>query len=795
MSSEHHNTQTDSHDQFQFFQKELELVQSLIPVIVTSLQDSSILYLNDVASSFFHIPRDKVTGLNATEFWADDRQRCHFLELLRRQNRVNDYEATLVTGKGEKRYVLLSATLTSHNNQQVSYTVLTDITAQKQAEIDLQKTQKRYRELYNLMRLMSDTVPDLIWAKNLDDRYLFGNKALCETLLKCRPGESPLGKDDHFFAEREHEEGYTHTFAENSSESDNIVKITRMAGKFLEVGQVRNTDLVLDVHKAPLFNNDGCLIGTVGAARDVTRDNHLLTELKKSENMYKLLANNVKDVIWTTDDELNITYVTPSIEELTGYTPAEFIGLPQEDHFTESFRQQYTSVRRFLLKEARRGSPNTRLWEFQWAHKSGHSIWIETSTSAIYDNDGRFEGFVCVTRETTKKVEDRHELEKAKEDALQASRAKSEFLANMSHEIRTPMNGVLGMLQLLQKTSLSGEQQNYVETALVSGTSLLKIISDILDFSKIEAGKIDLEARSFSLKGMIDSITANFENLVDHEFVRLHSMIDATLPTHIIGDETRLRQILYNLIGNAVKFTEKGHISLRAHAEDDLDDTVRIIFTVEDTGIGIANSKIDVLFDPFVQADGSFQRRFSGTGLGLSIVRQLVELMEGEVDVESEPGRGTLIRFSILARPVSPGGSREEQTAVRRAVKTDFLNVLVVEDEKINAMVVTAILEKLGHTPTLVHDGSKALEILKDNEFDCILMDIQMPQMDGIETARAIRGGGRGRNREVPIIALTAHAMKGDRERFLEAGMNDYITKPVSIDGLEAVLQDIAGRQ
>jgi len=795
MSSEHHNTQTDSRSQFQFFQKELEKVQSLIPVTVISLQDSSVLYINDVASAFFHISRDKATGRNATDFWADGRQRSHFIDLLRRQERVIDYEATLVTAKGEKRYVLLSATLTSHNDQQVSYNVLTDITAQKQAEIDLQKTQKRYRELYNLMRLMSDTVPDLIWAKNLDDKYLFANKALCQTLLKCRPGESPLGKDDHFFAEREHEEGYTHTFAESCSESDKVVKVTRMAAKFLEEGKVRNTDLVLDIHKAPLFDNDGCLIGTVGAARDVTRDIYILNELKKSENMYKLLANNVKDVIWTTDDELNITYITPSIEELTGYTPAEFIGLPKEELFIESFRQQYASVRRFLLKEARRGSPNTRLWEFQWARKSGHSIWVETSTSAIYDNDGRFEGFVCVTRETTEKVKDRHELEKAKEDALQASRAKSEFLANMSHEIRTPMNGVLGMLQLLQKTSLSGEQQNYVETALVSGTSLIKIISDILDFSKIEAGKVDLEARAFSLKGMIDSITANFENLIDHELVSLHSTIDANLPPHIIGDETRLRQILYNLIGNAVKFTEKGHITLRAHSEDTLDGKVRIIFTVEDTGIGIASDKIDVLFDPFVQADGSFQRRYSGTGLGLSIVKQLVELMEGEVDVESEPSRGTVIRFSILARSVSADSPHEEEPAVRRAAKSDFLNVLVVEDEKINALVVTAILEKLGHTSTLVHDGSKAIEILKENQFDCILMDIQMPQMDGIETARAIRGERRGRNREVPIIALTAHAMKGDRERFLEAGMNDYITKPVSIDGLEAALQDIAGRQ
>lgn len=769
---------------------ELGKIQSLFPVIITSQVDDKVLYLNDVASHFFEVPADKALGLSCLDFWEQPEERQIFKRKIQHSGRISDFEATLHTATGNKRHVLLAAYTTTYQQIDAIHTVITDITPKKETEQALQTSKMQLQDLYKLMRLMADTVPDLIWAKDLDDSYLFANKAICEKLLMCAPDESPLGKNDLFFAHRERHRGHQHTFGEICINSDSIVKDTRAPGRFLEDGLVQGQYLVFDVHKAPMFDELGNLIGTVGAGRDVTRDNAIRDELKRSEALYRLLADNVRDAIWTTDDQLNITYTTPSIENLTGYTPEEFKNLSTEKHLTPQFRKLFRSVSRFLLKEARRNSPNTRLWEFKLYHKKGHPIWVETSTSAIYDEKGVFLGFVCVTRETTKRVHIQNELTRAKEDALAASQAKSEFLANMSHEIRTPMNGVLGMLQLLQKTPLSDEQADYVDNALSSGTSLLKIISDILDFSKIEAGKIELEERSFNLKPAIQSIVASFDNLVDHNEVSLETSFGSNLPSRIIGDETRLRQILFNLIGNAIKFTNKGKISVHLTRVDTEDDQIQLKLEVRDSGIGIAPAKLPTLFDPFVQADGSFRRRYSGTGLGLSIVKRLVELMQGEISISSEVDKGTTISFTVLVRHAA----KQDTGSLIPEQQESFGNfqqskkILVVEDENINALVVSAMLKKLGHTAMVVDNGQKALDVLEKEIFDCILMDIQMPHMDGIETAKAIRNNVCANCGAIPIIALTAHAMKGDRELFLDAGMNEYLTKPVDIDDLKTVL-------
>ncbi|MBM9604198.1 PAS domain-containing hybrid sensor histidine kinase/response regulator [Desulfopila inferna] len=770
--------------------RKIAKIQTLFPVIITSLKSGSILYINDFASRFFGVSAEEAEGMCAKKFWPDLYKRRSFIRAVQQEGQVTDYETSLVNNAMEKRYVLLSANLVTHQEQEAIYMVFTDITQKKKAEKALKKSRERHRNLSNLMTLMSDTVSDLIWAKDLDDRYLFANKAICDKLLMCTPDENPLGENDLFFAQRERERGHNHTFGEICIDSDKVVKKSRKPQKFLEDGLVRGKYLALKVHKAPMFDEKGKLIGTVGTGRDVTLDNIIQNDLRKSEAMYRLLADNVRDVIWTTNDQLDITYVTPSIENLMGFTPEEFVRLAKEEQLTPHFRHQYRLVTRLLLKEAKKQEPITRLWEFEWYHKNGHRIWVETSTSAVYTAEGKFDGFVCVTRETTKKVLAQNDLEKAKEEALLASNAKSEFLANMSHEIRTPMNGVLGMMQLLQKTPLSSEQKSYVDTALSSGKSLLKIISDILDFSKIEAGKIDLEDNTFSLQAVIQSIAASFENLIDHKHVSLITEIDQSLPTHVIGDETRLRQILFNLIGNAAKFTEKGTISVHVASEGCYENKIKLVFEIRDTGVGVPADKIDTLFEPFVQVDGSFRRKYTGTGLGLSIVKQLVQLMGGEVEIHSVRGQGTMIIFSVLVKSARSADCPEIPSIAAERPAVHNRRVLVVEDENINALVITTMLKKLGHFPTLVNNGHKALELLKYMQFHCILMDIQMPQLDGIETARAIRKSTSGNCRDVPIIALTAHAMKGDRERFLDAGMNDYITKPVNMTDLITVLQN-----
>jgi len=393
-------------------------------------------------------------------------------------------------------------------------------------------------------------------------------------------------------------------------------------------------------------------------------------------------------------------------------------------------------------------------------------------------------------------------LLRARDSAETASKTKSEFLANMSHEIRTPLNGIMGMLQLLNTTPLSPEQSEYVSTAITSGKSLLSIINDILDFSKIEAGKIELIESDFHLKEIIQSTIKTFEPEAQKKNIALEYEIDPNIPCRLTGDFGRLRQILFNLLGNAVKFTQSGKIQIRVGLGQLINNlgSIRLVFVISDTGIGIPPHLLEIIFEPFAQADGSFSRKYQGTGLGLSIVKRLVGLFNGSISIESEFGKGTSIYFDIRLKIPSLTKEKETGQAIVPPGKIDFptsgkpskLKILLAEDNKINQKLVIRFLEKLGHSVTAVEDGEEALKILETERFDLILMDIQMPGMDGIKTTQHIRESAPGSAwRNIPIIAMTAHAMKGDREIFLSAGMNDYISKPVDFQELSLVIERV----
>lgn len=667
-----------------------------------------------------------------------------------------------------------------------------DVTEHERIEKALQESEARCQGMYRLMKQMANTVPDLIWAKDLDDRYIFANKAICDKLLMCEEGESPIGKNDLFFAERERVRGYVHTFGEICINSDAVVKETGRPGRFLEDGLVRGVYLMLDVQKAPLFDERRQLIGTVGAGRDVTQDraNHKARE--ESEKRYRLLAENIRDVLWVLDVQFNPTYVTPSIRELSGYSREEFLALPIDIHMTPKYRRKLKALLRMTGRAIPSGENTSgRFHDFECVRKDGTTIWVEIVNTAIRADDGSLTGYVGVIRDTTKRVLAQQELEMARKVALAASQTKSEFLANMSHEIRTPMNGVLGVLQLLKDTPLTPVQAEYVDNALASGTSLLHLISDILDFSKIEAGKIELIVKPFFIRELLASVAGAFASLVDGSLVSIRYTVADDIPPVIVADESRLKQILYNLIGNAVKFTRQGEIGVALELVKVLPDScLKLECTIRDTGVGISDTVKSRLFEPFVQEDGSFRRRFGGTGLGLSIVKNLVELMGGTVKLTSRVGQGTTVSFRITAG-IDHAAIEMEQMAATHRGSTGSYRILVVEDEKINAMVISAMLEKLGHQVHLATDGLQALKMIGDGSFDCIFMDIQMPEMDGVETTRAIRAMTENVEKKLPIVALTAHAMKGDRERFMAAGMDDYLTKPVEMGSLVKVLRQL----
>ncbi|MEN6537144.1 MAG: ATP-binding protein [Bryobacteraceae bacterium] len=379
------------------------------------------------------------------------------------------------------------------------------------------------------------------------------------------------------------------------------------------------------------------------------------------------------------------------------------------------------------------------------------------------------------------KIRERTEaLEMAMNRANAASRAKSDFLANMSHELRTPMNGILGMLEIVLSSPLSAGQREELTTAKECSLSLLTLVNDILDLSKIEAGKMDLEKIRFAPRTLIADCTKSTMPRAREKGLLLLSEVSPSVPRNLLGDSLRLRQVLINLLGNAVKFTEHGSVKLSLTAsQTDSHDRVELHFTVADTGIGIAEDRAQTIFEEFTQADGSITRKYGGTGLGLSITKKIVDMYDGRIWVESQQGMGSVFHVVLdmpVAAPDMAGEASDSEYAAASAEEHKG-RILIVEDNIVNQKVVSVLLSKRGFETTVANHGREALDMLECEVFDLVLMDIQMPVLDGLETTKLIRQDPRLRN--LPVVGLSAHAMATDRERCIEAGMNDYVPKPV----------------
>ena len=530
------------------------------------------------------------------------------------------------------------------------------------------------------------------------------------------------------------------------------------------------------------------LIGTDNTARKlVEAEQKKLDQRLRDQQFYtrSLIESNI-DALMTTDPSGIITDVNKQMEALTGCTRDELIGAPFKDYFTDPERAE--AAIKLVLSEKK-----VTDYELTACARDGKQTVVSYNATTFYDRNRTLQGVFAAARDVTERKRVEAELQQAKAAAESASRTKSDFLASMSHEIRTPMNAIMGIADLLAKTPLAPEQDKYVQIFRRAGDNLLNLINDILDLSKVEASQLELERTGFSLNDHLEKVTEMVADRAHEKGLALVCEIAPNVPTDLVGDPTRLRQVLLNLLGNAIKFTESGEVSLRVTPDADSSVPTALRFTVSDTGIGIPGEKLGQVFERFTQADSSTTRRFGGSGLGLTISKRLVELMGGRIWVESEVGEGSVFSFAVpfeiwaaVNRPTAaPVGTGPE-------APLPALRILLAEDSPDNCMITMAYLEDTPYRVEIAETGAIACEKFIAGHYDLVLMDRQMPIMDGLTATRTIRAWEQANDRPpTPIIALTASALKGDREMCLAAGCTAFLTKPIK---QEVLLQAIKER-
>jgi PAS domain S-box-containing protein len=537
---------------------------------------------------------------------------------------------------------------------------------------------------------------------------------------------------------------------------------------------------------------ESCLI--LGLFRDITERKKAEEALKASEQQFRGLLENVDMVaVQGYDVERKVIFWNAASERLYGYSAEEALGRKLEDLIIpEPMRAEVVGLVTDWIENGNVIPPG----ELELQRKDGSLVPVHSSHVKQEDSQGNW-AMYCIDVELTDIKKAHDQLLKAKEEAEAANKAKSEFLANMSHEIRTPMNGIIGMLQLLQTTELDNEQKEYSLMALQSSNRLTRLLADILDLSRVEASRLEIRSEPFDLSEVLDQCMELFTPTTKQSDVLLNVDIHPDVQRRVVGDPARLQQLLFNIIGNALKFTHSGQILVAASPLPAMEkEQARVLFSISDTGIGISDDTLDTLFTPFTQGSQGYTRTHQGAGLGLSICKRLIELMGGNISVESELGKGTTVHFTItFLRDATPSSTGEFAEVGTRLMGTTG-KILLAEDDRISTMTAVKQMGKMGFEVTSVENGRQVLETLRKESFDLILMDVQMPVIDGVETTRMIRAGDAGeKNNGIPIVAMTAYAMEGDRDKFLAAGMNDYLAKPVDMDELEQTIERMMGKE
>jgi PAS domain S-box-containing protein len=657
----------------------------------------------------------------------------------------------------------------------------TSVAALEETIAERERVEARLRESEERYRYLVDNARDIIYRTDREGRFIFFNEAALRVMkypaedLYMRRFTDLIRADCRGAAER----FYGVQMSRGSQNS--YYEFPALPGDGSELWLGQNVQLITE---------EGEVTGFQAVARDITDRKRMEEALRESEERFRTAFGSAPIGMALVAIDGRWLQVNDALCEIVGYNAEELLGMNfQSITYHEDLNIDLDYTRRMIAGELR-----AYQMEKRYIHSEGHLVWVLLSVSMVRGRGGVPLYFISQIQDISERKKIEGELAVARDAALESARLKTEFLANMSHEIRTPMNGIIGMTGLLLDTDLDGEQREYTATIEGCARDLLTIINDILDISKIEAGKIAFEDVDLDLRSITEGSVALFSDRARAKGVQLVSIIYSDVPPILRGDPVRIRQVLINLLGNAVKFTEDGEVMVRVKREWEEEAHVMIRIEVSDTGIGITPEETGKLFEPFVQADSSTTRRYGGTGLGLAIARQLVELMGGDIGVESEPGRGSTFWFTVrLARPAGVAESEEREMEMglpggsHEAPAESPLRILIAEDNAINQLVTLKQLAKLGYSADVVENGFEVLEAVAHTHYDLILMDCQMPGLDGFQTTREIRMR-EGGERHVRIVALTASAMQGTREQCAEAGMDGYITKPVTIAELEEVV-------
>lgn len=643
----------------------------------------------------------------------------------------------------------------------------------RQLRIDFEEKLEQER---NLLRTIIDNIPFKIYAKDLEGRKTLANKYEIEESGYCKE-EDVIGKNDFDL--------YPKHIAEESTEEDK--RVIEHKESILNVEKQLDDGSWSLISKIPLFDVQGNTSGLVGLSVDITNRKQTEEQLRIQEEKYRSIIANMNLGLLEVDDEEKIIYANQSFCKMTGYSLDEMKGKVASIMFAEG-----QSLDKIQQKNKDRKKGSSDAYEVELKDKWGNTKWWLISGAPRYNDKGQPSGSIGIHLDITEQKKLEYDLIKSREEARKLAKTKQSFLANMSHEIRTPMNAIMGMANQLQKTNLNAAQTNLLNIIQTASDNLLVIINDILDISKIEDGKLLIHPVIFELHETIKESIETLQLKADEKGILLQQgKFDFLIAKYLKGDSSRLRQILLNFLSNAIKFTEKGSVTIECIVNNTSVNTQWIEFKVIDTGVGMEPSFLETIFDPFTQESSGNTKNNIGTGLGMYISKQLIELMQGTVSVVSAKNVGTTITFKLpFTIAQKPDIRLEPITAVVQPNQLHQKKILIVDDNEMNRLVAEMIVQQNGAKAIHAQNGQEAIEKLKNENPDIILMDLQMPIMNGYEATKHIR---LKLNHSIPIIALTANAIKGEKENCLEAGMNDYISKPFKEhDLIQAILKLIS---